>query len=91
MRRRAKRAADDDRERRLPEAQPEDRNAKDAHEDGRELEVGRKPRPEQVDRLAVALLEGDVLDASRLDGGDPLPVVALPNRNVFFDFLHRLH
>src|SRR5213083_195970 len=50
---------------------------------------GPEPRPEEVDRLPVALLEGDVFDPSRLDGGDPLPVVALPNRNVLFDFLHR--
>src|SRR5437773_11981957 len=84
-------AADDDRDRRLPEAEAEDRYAEDAHEDRRELEVRRQPRPEQIDRFAVTLLERDVLDPARLDGGDPLPVLALPNRYVLLYFLDRLH
>src|SRR5258708_19702901 len=78
---------DGDRKRRLPEAEPEHGDAENADEDGGELEVWRKPRPEQLDRLAMALFESDVFDAAWLDGGDSLPVVALPNGNVCLDLL----
>ncbi len=91
MRQRAERAADDDCGRRLPEVQPEEKNGDKADEDGGKLEVGRKPRPEELNRLAVPLLQGDVLDASRLDRGNSLPVVTLPNRYVLLYFLDRLH
>ena len=54
-------------------------------------QVRGKPRVEQLDRLAVPLLERDVFNAARLHGGDPLPVVAFPDRYVFLYFLHWLH
>src|SRR5213076_1288819 len=71
-------------ESRLPEAEPEHRHAEHPDEDRGELEVRRQPRPEEIDRFSVPLLQGDVFDAAWLDGGDPLAVVALPNRYVLF-------
>ena len=91
MRERAQRTAQDDGERSQPEAQTKDRDAEDADEDRGELEIRREPRPEEIDRFAVPLLERYVLDAARLDGGDPLPVLALPNRYVLLYVLDRLH
>jgi len=88
---RAQRAAQDDGERGLPEAETKDGDAEDADEDRGELEVWGQPRPEEIDRLPVTLLERDVFDAARLDGGDPLPVLALPNRYVLLYVLDRLH
>ncbi len=79
---RSERAADEDGERRLPEAEPEHSHAEHPDKDGGELEVRRQPCPEEVDRFSVPLLEGDVLDPAWLDGGDPLSVIALPDRYV---------
>src|SRR5207248_10898767 len=73
----SKRASDQDRKSRLPEAQAEYRDSEDSDKDCRELEVRRQPGPEEVDGFAMALLERYVLDATRLDGGDPLSVVTL--------------
>ena len=43
---------------RLPERQPEEQDGEDADEDRGELEVGRHPGPEQLERLAVPLVSG---------------------------------
>ena len=88
---RAERGADDDGGCRLPQVETQVGDGDDADEYGGELEVGGEPGPEQLDRLAVPFLQGDVLDTSRFDGGDPLPVIPFTNRNVLFDFLHGLH
>ena len=79
---RPERASDEDGERCLPEAEPEHGHAEHPDEDRGELEVWRQPRPEEVDRFSVPLLQGDVFDAAWLDSGDPLPVVALPDGYV---------
>src|SRR5207237_10309137 len=83
--------ADDDRRRRLPDAEPEGDDADRPDVDGGELEVRTQPGIEEVNRLAMPLLERDVLDAAGLDCGDPVSVVALTNRYVFFDLLDCLH
>ena len=87
---RAQEGSDDDGGCRLPQVEAKKDDRDDPDEDSRELEVRREPGPEQVDGLAVPLLEGDVLDAARLDGGDPLAVLALPDRYVLLYFLSRL-
>src|SRR5256885_15939919 len=91
MGRRAESAAQKDGEGGLPEAETDHRDGEDADVDRGELEVGREPRPEEIDRFAVPLLERYVLDATRLDGGDPLPIVALPDRYVLLYVLGSLH
>jgi len=62
---------------RLPKAQPEDGNRQHADEHGRELEVRRHPRPEQLRRPAVSLVERDELGTAGLDDGDGLAVMTL--------------
>src|SRR4029077_9143351 len=88
---RAEPSPEDDGQRRLPQVQPRKSHGDDADEDGGELQVRGKPGPEEIDGLAVPLLEGYVLDAARLDGGDPLAVVALANRDVLFYLVCSLH
>ena len=91
MGQRTESAAKDDGKGGLPEAEPEHRDTEDPDVDGREFEVRRKPRPEEIDGFPVALFERYVLDAAGLDGGDPLPVIPLPNRYVLLYVLDRLH
>ena len=84
---RPQKGADDDRRRRLPDVEPEEDDADRPDVDGGELEVRAQPGIEEVNRLAMPLLERDVLDAAGLDCGDPVSVVALTNRYVFLDLL----
>ena len=56
------RGPDDEREHRLPESEPEERDCDHADEDGRELEVRRRPGRHQLPRRAVSALGGDRLD-----------------------------
>ena len=91
MTQRTEAGAEDDRQSRLPQVEPGIRDGDDADEYRGELEIWRQPDGEQIDRLAVSFLERYVLDATRFDGGDPLPVLALPDRNVPLYFVNRLH
>src|SRR5262249_2556598 len=54
----------------------EEPDADDADEDRRELEVGRRPGPELIERTSVALGQGNELSATRLDGGDLVAIRA---------------
>jgi hypothetical protein len=65
-RHRAERGAEHDRQRGHPERQPEEPDADDADEDGRELHVRRHPRPELLQRLTVPLTERDELGSAGL-------------------------
>jgi hypothetical protein len=67
---------------RLPEGQPEGQDAQDADGDRRELEVRRRPRPQQLEGPAVALTLGDRLDPARLDGHHLRAVRELGLRDV---------
>src|SRR5207302_1051630 len=89
MRQRTQQAAHHDRGGGLPHVEAEERDGEDAHEDGRELEIGREPSPEEVDGLPVALSERYVLDAPGFDSGYSLAVVALPYRYDLLDVVSR--
>src|SRR5205807_8349438 len=73
--------ADHDRRGRLPHVEAEKDDGDRPDEDGGELQVRRKPGPEEVDRFAVAFGERDVLDTTRLDLCHRFPVFALTNRD----------
>src|SRR6266581_4379114 len=91
MRERSDCGADDDGGSGLPEVEAEELDGDDADEYRCELEVRRKPHEQEVERLAVSFLQGNVLDAARLDRGDPLAIVAFSNGNVLLYFLGSLH
>jgi hypothetical protein len=59
VRERTQAGADDDARDGLPETHAVDGHGEHPDEDRRELEVGRRPRPEQLARLAVAVGLGD--------------------------------
>jgi len=63
----------------LPERQAEDLDREHADEDRGELEVGRHPGPEQVERPAVPFPGRDVLGAPWFDLGDLAAVGSLAN------------
>ena len=54
-----------------------DGDGEHADEDRRELQVGRRPRPEQLTRLAVSVGLGDELVSARFDGDDAVAVGAV--------------
>ena len=91
MGQRADGGTDDDAEGHAEEAAAEDGDAQHAHVNGRELQVGRHPGPEEVERPAVPLRERDVLDAPRLDRGYLLAVLALPNGDMDVHLLECCH
>src|SRR5690349_2860920 len=82
---RAKQAPQNDAEDGRPESAAEDGDRKNADEDGRELHIRRHPSPEQPDRTPMPLPIRDVLDASRLDGGDFRAVIPLPDGYLRID------
>ena len=78
----ADRAAQNEGQRRLPEAEAEPRDREHADEDRGELHVRRGPGPEELQRLAVPFVQRDELRAARLDRHDLRAVAALADEDA---------
>ena len=78
----ADRAAQDEGERGLPEAEAESRDRENADEDRGELHVRRGPGPEQLDRPAVPLVERNEFRPAGLDLEDLGAVTALTDKDA---------
>ena len=76
VRERAESGADDDAGDGLPERHAVIRDREHTDEDRRELEVGRRPRPEQLTRLSVPVRLGDVFVSAGFNRGDAVAVAA---------------
>src|SRR6185437_8706754 len=79
VRDRAQGSAQDDRRYRLPERLPEARDRQHPDEYRGELEVRRRPGPEQLKRVPVPFLGRDEFRAAGFDRGNLAAVFALPN------------
>jgi len=89
---RAQQGAENDRRDRLGQVQAEDGHREDADEDGCELEVRRRPGPEQLMGTPMALLQRDELGGPRLHRDNSCSVRALTYfRGVDQLFLEWVH
>jgi hypothetical protein len=79
LRQRPQHVANQQRQYRLPETQTEHPNRQDAGKDGRELQVRRRPGPQQLQRSAVPIAGRDVLNATRFDGRNPIALGTRPD------------
>ena len=78
----ADRAAEDEGERGLPEAETESRDRENADEDRGELHVRRGPGPEKLKRPAVPFVERNEFRPAGLDLEDLGAVTALPDKDA---------